>query len=90
MLFGGALALGYGVPGLPLWLMIVGGTITAGTLLEQVLYKPLLRDRPGAGWQKTAETFIDPDSGKLVDVFYDPKSGERRYVAQGQDDKRQT
>jgi hypothetical protein len=65
-----------------LWLLIVGGLITIGTLLECVIYKPLLRERPGAGWVKTAERFIDPDTGQPVDVFYNPASGERQYVSQ--------
>jgi hypothetical protein len=82
MLLAGAATAGLGVPGFPLWLLIAGGVITAGTLLERVIYKPLLREKPGAGWVKTAERFIDPDSGKAVDVFYNPTSGERQYVAQ--------
>ncbi len=86
LLVGAVIALGYGVPGLPLWLLIVGGLITVGTVLERVFYKPLLPNSPGPGWVKTAERFVDPDSGKTVDVFYDPKSGERRYVAVGDGD----
>jgi len=81
MLLGAAIAIGYDVPALPLWLLIAGGVITVGTLLERVFYKPLLRASPGAGWQKTGERFVDPDTGKVVDVFYDPRSGERQYVA---------
>lgn len=30
-------------------------------------------------WQRTGERFIDPETGKLVEVDYDPKTGERRY-----------
>ena len=80
MLLGGAIALGYDVPGLPLWLLVAGGVITVGTLLERVFYKPLLQRAPGPGWVKTSERFVDPDSGQTVDVFYEPRSGERRYV----------
>jgi hypothetical protein len=47
-----------------------------------VVYKPLLREKPGAGWVKTAERFIDPDTGQPVDLFYNPASGERQYVSQ--------
>ena len=65
-----------------LWLAIVGGVIIAGTLLERVIYKPLRSERPGVGWVKTAERFIDPDTGRPVDVFYNPASGERQYVSQ--------
>ena len=67
--------------GASLWLLIVGGMITAGTILERVIYKPLQRERPGAGWVKTAERFIDPDTGQPVEVFYNPATGERRYVS---------
>ena len=81
MLAAGIIIAGLSLPG-ALWLLIAGGVITAGTLLERVIYKPLLRERPGTGWVKTAERFIDPDSGKPVDVFYNPSSGERQYVAQ--------
>ena len=89
MLFCGAAALGLDVPGLSLWLLIVGGMITIGTVLERVIYKPLLRERPGAGWVRTAERFIDPDTGQPVDVFYNPTSGERQYVSQDPEQKRQ-
>jgi hypothetical protein len=65
-----------------LWLLVVGGAITVGTVLERVIYKPLLRGSPGPGWVKTAERFIDPDTGRPVDVFYNPASGERQYVSQ--------
>ena len=88
MLLAGVATAGLGVPGLPLWLLIAGGVLTAGTLLERVIYKPLLRERPGAGWVKTAERFIDPDTGQPVDVFYNPTSGERQYVSQDPERKR--
>jgi hypothetical protein len=82
LLTAGVIAIGYDVPGLPLWLLAVGGTITAGTLFERVIYKPLLGKKPGAGWVRTIERFVDPESGKTVDVFYQPSSGERQYVSQ--------
>jgi len=34
----------------------------------------------GAGWEATGERFIDPETGKQVTVYYDPKSGQRQYV----------
>jgi hypothetical protein len=30
-------------------------------------------------WEPTGEKFIDPGTGRLVEVDYDPKTGERRY-----------
>jgi hypothetical protein len=83
LLIAGVIALGYGAPATPLWLLAVGGVITVGTLGERVLYKPLLRKKPGPGWVKTTERFVDPESGRTVDVFYEPSSGERQYVSQG-------
>lgn len=81
-LIAGLVALIAGVPPAALWLLIVGGAITAGTLFERVFYKPLQSNRPGAGWVKTDERFVDPNTGETVDVFYDPASGERQYVSQ--------
>jgi len=36
-------------------------------------------------WQETGERFVDPESGRLMRVLYSPSSGERRYVAAGED-----
>ena len=74
-----ALALFGGWPFWPSLIMI--GTILALTLFERFRYKPLA-DRPPPGWQATGERFIDPESGKAVTVYYDPKSGERQYVSE--------
>ncbi|AIY41589.1 hypothetical protein LT85_2431 [Collimonas arenae] len=35
-------------------------------------------------WQETGERFVDPESGRLMRVLYSPSSGERRYVAVGE------
>ncbi|MBY0317809.1 MAG: hypothetical protein K2X72_03700 [Reyranella sp.] len=88
MLVAGIIVAGFSLPG-GLWLLISGGVVTAGTLLERVIYKPLLREKPGAGWSKTAERFIDPDTGQAVDVFYNPRTGERQYVANEPEKKTQ-
>jgi hypothetical protein len=83
LLFVGVGLIGIGFAG-AWWLALAGGAITAGTLLERAIYKPLRSERPGVGWVKTAERFIDPDTGRAVDVFYNPTSGERQYVSQDQ------
>ncbi|MDE2333326.1 MAG: hypothetical protein KGK10_02170 [Rhodospirillales bacterium] len=36
-------------------------------------------DTPGPGWERTAERFREPD-GTPVEVWFNPASGERRYV----------
>jgi hypothetical protein len=38
---------------------------------------------PGAPFEPTPEVFIDPTSGLRMRVYLDPRSGERRYVAEG-------
>ncbi len=35
---------------------------------------------PGNGWTFTGERFVDPGSGELVEVWSEPRSGERAYV----------
>lgn len=57
----------------------VGGIITLGILFERWRYR---KHEPStdARWQSTGERFVDPATGKDVEVFYDPASGERRYV----------
>ncbi len=57
--------------------LIAGGALLLGTLFEG-RYRP--RVRAGSdGWEPTGEKFIDPGTGKLVDVVYNPKTGEREY-----------
>ncbi|WP_156428165.1 hypothetical protein [Novosphingobium sp. FSW06-99] len=56
------------------------GIVLAGLLFENRRYKRVLDTAPGTGWQATGERFVDPDSGKLVAVFFNPATGERRYV----------
>ncbi|MDE2404158.1 MAG: hypothetical protein KGM17_05515 [Sphingomonadales bacterium] len=34
----------------------------------------------GGAWQVTGETFRDEESGAWVHVWYNPRTGERRYV----------
>jgi hypothetical protein len=35
---------------------------------------------PGPDWQPTGERFIDPTSGETLEVWLQPRSGERAYV----------
>lgn len=81
MLFLGAALLGLGFEAAAVWLLVAGGTVTAGILFERVIYKPVKDTSPGAGWMKTGESFVDTGTGKTIDVFYEPRSGERQYVA---------
>lgn len=57
-----------------------GAVIVLSIVYERFRYKPVERDAPGAGWTKTAERFIDDETGEPVTVWLEPKTGERRYV----------
>ncbi len=62
------------------WLGIMGAMLLVGIVFERGRYKPATPGHPGPGWVATDERFVDPDSGKEVIVYYQPSSGERRYV----------
>ena len=55
-----------------------GGLLLIAVLVERWRYRsthgPL-----SAEWEKTEERFVDPESGVTMQVFYNPRSGERRY-----------
>jgi hypothetical protein len=67
--------------GLVLRLGVPGLVMLFGLVLERWRYKSVTARRPGPDWVATDERFVDPESGKLVTVFYRPSTGERRYVA---------
>jgi cell division protein FtsW (lipid II flippase) len=62
-------------------LALAGLVLVGAVALERWRYKRLREEAPGGHSIATDERFIDPESGKRVTVFYDPASGERRYVA---------
>lgn len=57
-----------------------GILILAGTFFEKHYRE---RRAAGSGFEKTSERFVDPTTGKLVEVRYDPSTGERAYVDAG-------
>jgi hypothetical protein len=61
-------------------LAVWGAVLAGGPLLERWAYQPLANGRPNREWQATSERFVDPESGQLVTVFFNPTTGERRYV----------
>jgi hypothetical protein len=61
-------------------LAVFGAILTLALLFERHVYKPIRPDAPGPGWEETAERFIDPRTGKSVTVYFNPRSGERRYI----------
>jgi hypothetical protein len=58
-----------------------GAILAGGVLVERWRYQTLTDARPGRHWQATPERFVDPETGRLVTVFFNPATGERRYVA---------
>lgn len=55
-----------------------GGLVAVAVGVERWRYRA--RTRPGdAGWQLTDERFVDPETGRTMQVRYHPGSGERRY-----------
>jgi hypothetical protein len=76
-----SLAIGGCTLALVLRLAVPGVILLFALLVEHWRYKPLKSRRPGPDWLRTDERFVDPESGKLVAVFYKPSTGERRYVA---------
>lgn len=60
--------------------VIVGSLLVVGTLLERVRYKRLADHAPDGRFERTTERFRDPTTGQVVDVYVDPKTGERAYV----------
>jgi len=59
-------------------MMVWGALLTAAVLVERWRYA----GAGGAGeaaWQATDERFVDPQSGQPMQVWYNPRTGQRRY-----------
>jgi hypothetical protein len=73
----GLIACGVHAPG---WQALVTGLIVLiGTLFERWRYRRI-EEPPKGDWEQTGEQFIDPSSGDPVEVMFNPRTGERRYV----------
>ena len=64
--------------GLVLYLFVNGAVVIAALLFERGRYHPAVS--PGGPWQETAERFVDPTTGQLMKVRYNPQTGARDYV----------
>ena len=47
--------------------------------IERRFYGTAQAMPPGPGWQATGERFLDDTSGRMVEVWFNPATGERRY-----------
>ena len=65
----------------------VNGLIVVGALLfERQRYRPAV-DRAQGPWQLTGERFVDPSSGQMVEVRYNPQTGQRDYTSADDDNQ---
>ena len=82
----GALLFALGLSGwIVAWSVFEASVLVGALLLERWRYRPPT-DRQRGRWQSTGERFVDPSTGHLVEVFFNPDTGERDYrdVGQGQ------
>jgi hypothetical protein len=92
----GAASLGGGIGAL--WLTVTGVAIVVGVVVERERYRSEAADQPfepigpGGGepsgaieprFRPTDELFVDPTTQHTMRVHVDPRTGERRYVAEG-------
>jgi hypothetical protein len=63
---------------LVLYLAVSGVLLVSALLLERKRYSTRV-EQTQAGWQQTGERFVDPTSQQLLEVFYNPVTGEREY-----------
>ena len=97
VLLGGLVALGAGGAPAGLWAVVAGGAGLIALGFERTRYRSeateRTRDDPGAGggepdvpqhpFRPTEERFVDPTTGRLMRVYLNPATGERRYHAEG-------
>jgi hypothetical protein len=67
---------------LAIYLAVSGMLLAGGILFERRGYHPRIH-RTVDGWQSTGERFVDPTTGRLMEVHYNPETGERDYVDSG-------
>jgi hypothetical protein len=66
-------------------LALLGLVVSVAMVIERGRYQRKLRAGDLAGFEKTNEDFVDPSTGKVTETWYNPKSGERRYVPTDRD-----
>ena len=82
-----------------LWLMAFGAFLVALPMIERGRYRSAAAEYstapagPGGGeatgetiearFRPSAEAFVDPTTGRQMRVLLDPRTGERRYLAEG-------
>lgn len=64
------------------YLLLNGVIVLAALAFERRRYRPAV-DSARGHWQLTGERFVDPSSGRTMEVRYNPTTGERDYVEAG-------
>jgi hypothetical protein len=79
-----------------IWALISGGVLLIAVVLERQRYRSEAAERnggppgpgggepdaPGAPFERTEERFVDPTTSRVMRVYVDPRTGERRYAAE--------
>lgn len=94
----GLLATVVGAVASGVWTMLVGGALAAAGIYERRRYRSAdaelagdatgpgggepAGDRLAARFRPTDEVFVDPTTGHKMRVHVDPRTGERRYLAE--------
>ena len=63
--------------------LAINGLIIAGVILYERSSYRSTADRTQGKWQPTGERFNDPTSGKIIEVYYNPQTGQRDYRESG-------
>ena len=63
------------------WIAVPVALVLVWLLFRSGGYKRRPLDRPpGADWTFSGERFVDPSSSELIEVWLEPRTGERAYV----------
>jgi hypothetical protein len=97
LILAGLAAAGAGAGWTGIWITVVGAAMVVALVIERQRYRSDEADSgfephgPGGGepgpieprFRPTDELFLDPTTRYLMRVHVDPRTGERRYVAEG-------
>ena len=76
---GALVAFAAGQPLAGVWAVVSGGVLLFAAIFEVGRYRGPGESGPKTGFQPTDELFDDPSTGQRMRVWFDPRTGERRY-----------
>ena len=65
------------------WPMVAWGLVLLLAVVFERWRYQRSDDAGGGEWQETDERFVDPETGREVQVLYQPSTGKRRYLPVG-------